>query len=293
MLAVLIARIADFLASYERPIVTLLVLLILLVTYRLATRALRRYMETKAHKEENIQNFLLLWRYAWLGIAAILIIATFSGSIAALGLSAAFLGIVIGWSLQAPVTGLAAWLMIILKRPFKIGDRIIVSGIIGDVIDINLTHVVLNQVGGTVGGEEKSGRGVLVPNATLFQQVIYNYAFESNYILDEVVVNITYESDLDEAQAICLRAAREVTDEIVKETGQEPFTRVELIDWGLRLRLRYQTMATDRQRISSEIVQIVFREFAGNDRVEFCYPHTEILHRPKDQTGMPQAAPGS
>jgi small-conductance mechanosensitive channel len=140
---------------------------------------------------------------------------------------------------------------------------------------------VLNQVGGTIGGEEKSGRGVLIPNATLFQQVIYNYAFESNYILDEVLVSITYESDLDEAERICLEAVRKVVTDIIEETKQEPFIRAELMDWGLRVRVRYQTLATERQRVSSEIAQIIFREFAKSGAVEFCYPHTEILHRPK------------
>ena len=63
-----------------------------------------------------------------------------------------FLGMILGWSLQAPVTGIAAWLMLILKRPLKIGQRVIVAGITGDVVDITLTHVILNQVGGAVAG---------------------------------------------------------------------------------------------------------------------------------------------
>lgn len=281
MFSVAIVQVTQILAAYQRPIMVALVLLTMLLAYKLATRALRRYMNTRAQKPENVQNFLLLWRYSWLSIAAVLVIVSFSGSFAALGLSAAFLGMVVGWSLQAPVTGIAAWLMIILKRPFRIGDRIIISGIVGDVTDINLTHIVLNQVGGTIGGEEKSGRGVLIPNATLFQQVIYNYAFETNYILDEVIVNITFESDLDEAENLCLAAARCVTADVIQETGQEPFIRAELMDWGLRVRVRYQTLATERQRISSEIVQIIFREFAQNEQVEFCYPHSEVLHRPK------------
>jgi small-conductance mechanosensitive channel len=274
---------STILTAFGRPLLVLAVLILLFVAYKLSKRALKRYMAGRAQKPENVQNFLLIWRYVWLGAGAIIVIVSFSGSIAALGLSAAFLGMVIGWSLQAPVTGIAAWLMIILKRPFKIGDRVIISGIIGDVTDINLTHVVLNQVGGTIGGEEKSGRGVLIPNATLFQQVIYNYAFETNYILDEVVVNITFESDLDEAEKICLEAARTVTADIVEQTGQQPFIRAELMDWGLRIRLRYQTPATDRQRVSSEVVQIIFRQFARNEQVEFCYPHSEVLHRPKGE----------
>lgn len=95
------------------------------------------------------------------------------------------------------------------------------------------------------------------------------------------MINITFESDLDEAERICLEAARSVTREIIEETGQEPFIRAELMDWGLRIRLRYQTLATERQRVSSEIVQVIFREFARTEKVEFCYPHSEVLHRPK------------
>lgn len=268
-------------STHRGPITSILTLVALFLLYKLLKRPIRRYLEARAQKPENVQNFFLIWRYLWIGVGFVLVLIAFSGSLAGLGISAAFLGMILGWSLQAPVTGIAAWLMIILKRPFKIGDRIIISGIVGDVTDINLTHIVLNQVGGTVAGEEKSGRGVLIPNATLFQQVIYNYAYESSYILDEVVLNVTFESDLDEAEKICLEAAREVTPEIIRKTKQDPFIRAELTDWGLRLRLRYQTLATERQRISSEITQIIFREFARNEKVEFCYPHSEVLHRPK------------
>ena len=77
--------------------------------------------------------------------------------------------------MQAPVTGIAAWLMLILKCPFKIRDRVIIAGITGDVMEITLTHVILNQVGGTVSSEERSGRGILIPNAILFGQTITNY----------------------------------------------------------------------------------------------------------------------
>jgi len=256
-------------------------LVILFLAYKLLTRLLRRYLKARAHKPENILHFLMLWRYGWLGVGLIFLIVSFSGSLVGLGISAAFLGMILGWSLQAPVTGIAAWLMIVLKRPFSIGDRIIISGVIGDVTDINLTHIVLNQVGGTIGGEEKSGRGVLIPNATLFQQVIYNYAMETKYILDEVPVMITYGSDLKEAKAILIQAAREVTRDIVEETKQEPFTRDEFTDWGIRLRVRYLAIAIERQRTSSDIVDIIFERFTKSEKVRFCYPHSEIIYRPK------------
>lgn len=283
--------VVKYFETHSGALYAIVTLVVLFLTYKLLTRLLRRYIKAKAHRPENVQNFLLLWRYVWMGAGLILLVISFSGSLVGLGISAAFLGMILGWSLQAPVTGIAAWLMVILKRPFKIGDRIIIAGVVGDVMDINLTHIVLNQVGGTISGEEKSGRGVLIPNATLFQQIIYNYTMETKYILDEVPVMITFDSDEQEAERMLLEAAREVTGEIIAETKQEPFCRFELTDWGVRLRLRYQATAVERQRISSDIARIVFDKFTGSDRIRFCYPHTEIIYRPKknDAPGRPDA----
>lgn len=305
----MVAKIPQTLQNYLEsagPVLGIATLVVLWVAYKLSSKALRTYLTARAYKEEDAHNFLFIWRYLWLMTGAIFGIISFSGSLATLGISAAFLGMVLGWSLQAPVTGIAAWLMIILKRPFKIGDRVIIAGIVGDVVDITLTHVLLNQVGGTIAGEEKSGRAVLIPNATMFGQVIYNYNYDlyeldnpkegaaegeggesAEYILDEVPVRLTFDSDFAEAERIVVEAAGQVTAEIVRLTDQEPFVRAELFDSGILLRLRYQTVAKDRQRISSDIVRLVIAGFARSDRVAFCYPHMSIYHTQREAGDQP------
>lgn len=250
-------------------------------TYKIGGAALKHYFRKKSYSSDSAQNFLLIWRYVWIIAGTVLVLASLSGSFATLGVSAAFLGAVMGWSLQAPVTGIAAWLMIMVKRPFKIGDRIIIDGIVGDVTDITLTHVILNQVGGTVGGEEKSGRGVLVPTATLFQKTIFNYSFEDKYILDEVAILVTFDSVLEEAELILEKAAEEVTRDIVKKTREEPFVRAEIADSGIRLRLRYKSLAVERQRIASEITRKVVCSFNASSSVRFAYPHLQVLYQGK------------
>lgn len=266
--------------AYAGPMLSALVIVSLWCLYLGVTHALKRYVRSRAFNADNVSNFLLIWRYTWLGVIVVFALISFSGSLAALGMSAAFVGMVMGWSLQAPVTGLAAWLMIILKRPFRIGDRVIIAGITGDVLDINLTHVVLNQVGGTVWGEERSGRTVLIPNATLFNQIIFNYTLESRFILDEVPLAITFASDYDKAADILIEAARDATPEIIAQTQQQPFVRSEMNDNGIRLRLRYQTLAMDRMRINTEIIRLVHRRVRACEDVEFCYPHTQIVYQP-------------
>ena len=209
------------------------------------------------------------------------------GSLKTLGISAGFLGMILGWSLQAPITGVAAWIMLIVKRPFRIGQRVIIAGIVGDVVDITLTHVILNQVGGTVGGEERSGRGILIPTAILFSQVITNYTYDVDYILDEVVVRITFGSNWDKAEEILIKAAKEVMADVIEKTGEEPFIRAELFDAGVHIRLRYKTQPAVRQEKSSEIVKIIFHEFAKAEDVEFAYPHSEVLYRWKEAGSLP------
>ena len=243
------------------------------------TRSIRGYVYKHALKEDNASNFMATWKYIWTGIIAVFAIISLSGSLKVLGISAGFLGMVLGWSLQAPVTGIAAWLMLILKRPFHIGQRVIIAGITGDVMDITLTHVILNQVGGTILGEERSGRGILIPNAILFGQTITNYTYDVEYILDEVPVRITYDSDWDEAERILINAAKTVAAPIIEKTGEEPFIRSELFDAGVLIRLRYKTPPSDRQKNSSDIVKIIFHEFAKSDKVQFCYPHSEVIYQ--------------
>ena len=114
-------------SPYRGPILGLLALLLTWILYKLVTMGLRRYVLRGTHKPENVENFFLLWRYAWFAVALIFVLVSYSGSLAAMGISAAFLGMVLGWSLQAPVTGMAAWLLVILKRPFRIGDRVIIK----------------------------------------------------------------------------------------------------------------------------------------------------------------------
>jgi len=265
-------------SKYKGVLLSAIVVISLIVIRRVFTRLMEAYIRRRAFKEENATQFMMTWKYIWTAIISIFGIIALSGSMKAVGISAGFMGMVLGWSLQAPVTGIAAWLMIILKRPFKTGDRVVIAGIIGDVMDVTLTHIILNQVGGTVGGEERSGRAVLIPNAIMFGQVIMNYTLQQDYILDEVPVRVTFESDWEEAERILVDAARNVTKDIIEKIGEEPFIRAELFDAGVLMRLRYKVEPPRRQEISTNMVRIIFQKFYESTKVEFCYPRSEITY---------------
>lgn len=268
-------------SPYRSVILTVVTLVVLLHLKSRLTRVAKRYVTENAFRPENAQSFLKVWNQVWKFVIAILVLIAMSGSLRLLGLTAGFFGMMLGWSLQQPVTGIAAWLMIILKKPFRIGDRVIIAGITGDVTAITLTHVILNQVGGSVGGEEKSGRGILIPNAILFQNTIINYTLEQEFMLDEVLVRLTFDSDWELAKNLAVQAAAAATDEIIAKTGQQPFIRAEFLDWGVLIRLRYQTIPVKRQEISTRVVENLIRAFRENyPQVRFAIPSSTVRYRP-------------
>ncbi len=269
-------------SPYRSLVLVILTLVVLLNLKAYVTRIMRRTLKENAFSTDNAAAFLKIWNTLWKFVIAILVIMAMTGSLRLLGLTAGFFGMMLGWSLQQPVTGIAAWLMIILKKPFRIGDRVVIAGITGDVTGISLTHVLLNQVGGSVSGEERSGRGILIPNAILFQHVIINYTLDQEFMLDEVPVRLTFDSDWELAKGIMVAAAQDVTAEIIKKTGQQPFIRAEFLDWGILVRLRYHTIPAKRQELSTYIIERLLRDFGKEyPRVRFATPSQSIRYRPE------------
>lgn len=217
--------------------------------------------------------------YAAAGVLLILVVVL--KGVGALDSVTGFLGLfggmLLGWSLQAPVSGFAAWLLINATRPIRPGDRVQFPtlGLTGDIVNVNGMYTVLNQVGGSVGSEEAVGRHILVPNAMLFGQVLINYTVtqDAATILDEVVLRITYDSDWDAAEQVLLRAAREVTADVIQETGVGPYIRADLYDYGVYLRLRYHTRVRDRALTAYEIQKRVFQGVRTTPSVDLAIPY--------------------
>ena len=222
----------------------------------------------------------MLARIYWLvaGIAAICTVAYGFGVLGKFGTAfSMFGGMLLGWSLQAPVSGFAAWILVSLKRPFRPGDRVQFPSLAltGDVMDIGPMYTVLNQVGGTIASEEAVGRHILVPNAMLFGQVVINYTAQQGgaYVLDEVVVRITYDSDWRTAERILLDVAREVTAEVIAATGDSPYIRADLYDYGVYMRLRYKTLVKNRAETSYLLNRRLFEEIQRAPTVDLAIPY--------------------
>lgn len=117
-----------------------------------------------------IENAIKYCIYA-LAVIAILYVFGLNEVIYGIITGGAVLGFAIGYASQDIVSNMLSGIMIAVDRPFKLGDRIMASGITGIVKDIALR---------TTKVELDDGTTVLIPNASLMKSPIHNYTTKKN-----------------------------------------------------------------------------------------------------------------
>lgn len=279
--------------AYADHFVRLILLIVGLSLLYEVSSVILRFATAKVKAGEGEAVMLLnLVKFSFIIVGAFLVASNWFSLGAVGSLFATFGGLILGWSLQAPVSGFAAWLLISIIRPFRVGDRIQLPsyGLVGDVVGISPLYTTLNQVGGSVGSEEPANRTILIPNAMLFGALLINYTpkhqeklikFEAQrpttgptYMLDEFVLRMSYDSDWNEAERILLNAAREVTADIIKATGQEPYIRADMSDWyGVYMRLRFMTISTERPKIMYELTKRIYKDIQASEKVDIAIPY--------------------
>lgn len=177
--------------------------------------------------------------------------------------------------------------MLVTRRPFHIGDRIIIADMKGDIKNMTLTHIFLDEVGGTIDGEENSGRTVMVPNSLIFEQELINYTEKDEYITTEIKTSITYESDLLKSEEIIKKAVTKIMaqyhEKFPKRIPREPHIRIRFQASGVEVTVRFKTLTVGRNKINTDIRREIWKKISATSTVEFAYPHTEILFHEKQQ----------
>ncbi|MEJ5224181.1 MAG: mechanosensitive ion channel [Anaerolineales bacterium] len=110
------------------------------------------------------------------------------------------LGFTVGFALQDMMKNFAAGLLLLIQRPFIVGDNISVSGFDGTVIDINLRATELRTFDGLC---------VIIPNSDTLNHAVTNYTRSVNRRI-QVVVSVDYDTDLNKARDAVIEAIQEV-----------------------------------------------------------------------------------
>jgi small-conductance mechanosensitive channel len=152
-------------------------------------------------------------------IAVSIIFANWYAALTALGIGS----IIIALAVQTPMKSFIAWIYILVRQPYRVGDRIKIDDATGDVIDVGYLDTTLWEFGGQyISGDHPSGRLIKFPNEKVLDEIVWNYSWPLfPYIWNEIKFQIAYQSDL--------KFVAETMQQIVeKELGEEMMKRVEV-----------------------------------------------------------------
>lgn len=230
---------------------------------RFITKLIKRIMERR-QVDLALQNFLLQV------VRWVLYIALFLTIVQVIGLPATqFIAIItsgfvaIGLALQGSLSNFASGIMILIFKPFRVGDTIEGNGEKGTVKTIGLFATVLNK---------PNNEEAIIPNTQLFSNSIINYSREEKRRV-YVLVGIGYSSSIQKAREILLEIARQ---EPLALKDPEPVVYVEaLADSSVNLSLRYWCMNADYFTCYFRTLETIKARFDAAG-VEIPFPQVQV-----------------
>jgi small conductance mechanosensitive channel len=241
--------------------------IVILVVGRFASGALggaaRKAME-RANVDVALVGFVSsAVRIAVLAFAVIAALAKFgiqtTSFVAILGAA----GLAIGLALQGSLANFASGVLILVFRPFKIGDVIAAGGATGKVVDISIFTTTMTT---------PDNQKIIVPNAAISSGTITNVnAYETRRV--DLKVGIGYGDDIAKAQAV-LKQLCERHPKILKD----PEPAIELVELGsssVNFAVRPWVKTEDYWRVYSDVTRSVKEEFDRNG-ISIPFPQQDV-----------------
>jgi small-conductance mechanosensitive channel len=149
----------------------------------------------------------------------------------------------IAFALQKVITAIAGYFVILRGKTFRVGDRIVMGGVRGDVIALGFVQTTILEMGLPpnvakddptmwVQARQYTGRIVTVTNDKVFETAVYNYSRLFRFIWEEIRLPIRYEADRLRAEQILLECARRETMDVhrLSQVDRERMQREFFVD---------------------------------------------------------------
>lgn len=254
-----------------------------------------------------VQQFASLFTGAILLLGLVSIWFNNSGQLATvLGLFTAGLA----FALQKVVTALAGYFVILRGNMFRVGDRIVMSQVRGDVIGVGFIQTTIMEMGLAgagasedvwVEGRQFTGRIVTVSNATIFDHPVYNYSRDFPLIWEEMHLPVRYKADHAQAERILIECAERHTADLQKsgehgvqimlgrygmpDADLRPRVFYRLTDNWVELSLRFVAPTHGSRAIKDAMSRAILAAFAKAG-IDVASSTSEIVGLPKLQVEM-------
>ncbi|MCF8241791.1 MAG: mechanosensitive ion channel family protein [Melioribacteraceae bacterium] len=252
-----------------------------------------RYQWQKIVQYSTVFIALLFLTRVWFGGFGSL--ATYFGLLSA-GLAIAFKDLLVN---------LVGWIFIMIRKPLRVGDRVQIGDVTGDVIDVRIFQFSVMEVGNWVDADQSTGRIIHIPNGMVFTKTQANYTAGFEYIWNEIPVLVTFESDWKLAKQILTEAVTKhgltLSTEAAKQikeaakqflifyTKLTPRVYTSVKDSGVLLTIRYLCHARQRRGTEESIWEEILEQFAKHDDIDFAYPTKRFYNN--ESEGKPGTKP--
>ena len=165
------------------------------------------YVQTEIHGERY--NLLRVIRFLAIVFSLIVVASFLFQNLYAAAVSFGLISLVLGFALQAPIASFIAWIYLIFRRSYLVGDRIQIKGFRGDVVSISyLDTSILECSGDYLGNDRSSGRVIRFPNSLVLREEVTNYSGpDIPFIWNEIPIQVAYTSDLQFVEECLLSAS--------------------------------------------------------------------------------------
>lgn len=241
---------------------------------------------------------ILIWLLA-LGAA----LSILAGDARALVGSVGLFGLALSWALQTPIESFTGWLLNSFRSYYRIGDRIAVGDVFGDVARIDFLTTTVFEAGGPdkrVEAAQSTGALITFPNFEVLRSNIVNFTRDFPYVWDELTVGVANESDIAAAVQVLERTAYEIVGQRMEDAAAEYGVMLERarLGWDVATRpevyvaareswtdltIRYLVPAREMRRWSSKLQMAVNRALSDGElvgRIRPAYPRTQIQRIP-------------
>ncbi len=276
-----------------RAILAVIGIIVILTVKNLIRSRLSRYIKDndnsyKSKKAVSVAGYFLV---------ILLISIIYRESLGTLTVFFGIAGAGIAFALQEVIVSIAGWIAILFTDIYKSGDRVLLGGIKGDVIDVGVLRTTIMEIEGWVEGDLYSGRIVRIANSFVFKEPVYNYSADFPFLWDEIKVPIQYGSNYTLARKILYDVAQDVVGDYSKEAEQQwdimvrkflienasthPMVNIIANDNWVEFTLRYVVDYKERVGIKDQLfTKILERVENSSNQVEFASATFEVTKIP-------------
>ena len=246
-------------------IVFVVVILISYFTSFVLQRGLKKALSKRFQKREGTLDALLrLLHYVILIIGFSVALQTIGIDLSALFAAGAIFAIAIGFAMQNIIQNFVSGVILLLERSIKPGDILEVEGKIVKVITMGIRTTVVRS---------RLQEDLIMPNSVISQSTVKNYTLRDNKFRLEVLVGVSYDSDMKKVMEVLKSAALKmswrVDDEVsvlMRDFGSSS------VDFGVYITIEHPW---EQKKYMSELRQMIWFDFKDNDIV-IAYPQLDV-----------------